>query len=160
MGRGTLRTLRTGDRAPAVSLREPDGREVSMDSLLAAGPLLLVFYKVSCPTCQFTLPYVDQLSRSGVQVVFVCQDGAADARAFNQEFGLSSRTLLDPQAAGYPASNAFGLTYVPSLFLIEPDGRIVWSSVGWVKGELEALAGRNGTSLWAAGAQVPESVYG
>ena len=39
-------------------------------------------------------------------------------------------TLLDKEDAGYPVSNAYGLTNVPSLFLVEPDGRISRSQIG------------------------------
>jgi hypothetical protein len=41
---------------------------------------------------------------------------------------------------GYPASNEYGLTNVPTLFLIAPDGKIKVSSVGFTKSDLERIA--------------------
>ena len=45
--------------------------------------------------------------------------------------------LDDPN--GYAVSNAYGLTNVPSLFLIGQDGQIEITSVGWVKPEIEEI---------------------
>ncbi len=49
----------------------------------------------------------------------------------------SPRCLTTPPA--YAASNAYGLTNVPSWFLIAPDGEIKISSVGWIRSDVEAL---------------------
>jgi hypothetical protein len=37
-------------------------------------------------------------------------------------------------------SNKYGLTHVPSLFLISPDGKIQETSIGFSKDELERIA--------------------
>ena len=42
--------------------------------------------------------------------------------------------LLDDRET-YPVSNAYGLTNVPTVFWIAPDGEIEISSVGWVKAD-------------------------
>jgi hypothetical protein len=47
-------------------------------------------------------------------------------------------TLLDE--ASYPASNAYGLSMVPTIFLIEPDGKVKVSCMGFDKGHLEKIA--------------------
>ena len=39
----------------------------------------------------------------------------------------------------YPASNAYGLTNVPTIFWIAQDGEIEVSSVGWVKADFEEI---------------------
>ena len=49
----------------------------------------------------------------------------APPQGFNQRFGVTFPTLLDLSNEDYPASNAYGITSVPSLFLVEPDGTIV-----------------------------------
>ena len=41
---------------------------------------------------------------------------------------------------GYPASNAYGLTTVPTIFLIDTDGKVKVSSTGFNKKELEMIA--------------------
>jgi hypothetical protein len=46
--------------------------------------------------------------------------------------------LLD-DTRSYPASNAYGLTNVPSIFWVAQDGEIEVSSVGWVKKDFEEI---------------------
>ncbi len=53
-------------------------------------------------------------------------------------------------------SNAFGITNVPSLFLVEPDGVISLASQGFVKRDLEALGKRAGVEVFRQGEKVPE----
>jgi hypothetical protein len=55
-----------------------------------------------------------------------------------REYGVTFPALLD-DPAGYVVSNAYGLTNVPSWFLIAQDGEIKISSVGWVRTDVEDL---------------------
>jgi len=55
-----------------------------------------------------------------------------------KEFGVTFPLLLD-DTHSYPASNAYGLTNVPTIFWIAEDGVIEVSSVGWVKADYEAI---------------------
>jgi peroxiredoxin len=135
---------------------EAGGARRTLASLLAAGPVLLAFFKVSCPTCQLTLPFLGRLAAGNLQVVPVSQDTPAATRRFAQEFGLAIPTLFDREEDGYPTSNAFGITNVPSLFLVEPDRRIAWDLVGFHRKQLELLAGRSGQPIFYAGEMVPE----
>jgi hypothetical protein len=48
--------------------------------------------------------------------------------------------LLDQKEKNYPASNAYGLTNVPTIFLIETDGTVKISSMGFDKKDLESIA--------------------
>ena len=48
-------------------------------------------------------------------------------------------TLLDDPAK-YVASNAYGLSMVPTIFLIEPDGKVKVSCMGFGKADLEEIA--------------------
>ena len=62
--------------------------------------------------------------------------------------------------AAWTASNAYGLTNVPSLFLVQPDGKIALSSVGWAKQDFEQLASVAGAPkpMFTAKDAVPETV--
>ena len=156
MDRGIPGPLETGATAPNVSLVDAAGRRRPLASLLAAGPVLLAFFKVACPTCQLTLPYLCRLAGGNLQVVPISQDNSAATRRFAQEFGLTIPALFDREEDGYPASNAFGITNVPSLFLVEQDRRIAWDLVGFHRQQLEVLAGRSGQPIFYAGDMVPE----
>jgi peroxiredoxin len=129
-------------------------------SSIYPGPALLAFFKVNCPTCQLTLPFIERMykgTKNGATRMFaVSQDDAAATREFNLEFGITMPTLLDLEKQGYPASNAYGLTNVPSLFLVEPNGSISWSLIGFHKKELEALGAKLGVNPFRPGENVPE----
>lgn len=161
MARGLQRTIETGQRAPSVSFLSLDGETVTLAGLLQNGPALIAFYKASCPTCQLTLPFLDRLRGGAFQVVSVSQDNAATAREFNAEFEMEQMpALLDTAAEQYAASDAFGITHVPSMFLVQPDGRVSWSDVGFDKRNLEELAGIAGKPVFRPGERVPESKSG
>ncbi len=147
--------LSSCSQAPRFTLRDLDGAEHSLDALLARGPVLLAIFKISCPVCQLTLPYLNRLAGGGLQTVAISQDDAAPTKRFHGRFGISLPTLIDREEDGYPVSNAFGVTHVPSLLLVEPDGRISLSSEGFVKADLETAAARASKPIFQAGESVP-----
>jgi peroxiredoxin len=130
-----------------------------MDEIVASGPALLAFYKVSCPVCQMTLPYLERLRGGSLQIFAVSQDDAEASAEFDAEFGVRT-DLFDPEEAGFPASNAFGLTHVPSLFLVGPDRKVSLESIGFFKKDLEALAALAGRPIFRKGERVPEAKSG
>lgn len=157
-------TLSQGDNAPDSELEDLNGGRQKLSQLFEKSPVLLAFFKVSCPTCQFTLPFVERMHRGLAgeppRIFAVSQDNAEATREFHREFGITMPTLLDSVHQGYPASNAYGLSHVPTMFLIEPAGSISWSSTGFYKKELEALAARFNVPLFHPGERVPEMKSG
>ena len=136
-----MRNIEAGKKAPHFVLEALDGKESSLDSLLARGPAVLAFFKISCPVCQFTLPFLQRISErfagKGVSIVGISQDDARSTKEFNKEYGVSFTTLLD--SSGYPVSNAYGLTNVPTIFLVAPDGTVKVSCMGFDKAALERI---------------------
>ena len=134
--------LSAGTKAPAFELRTLDGNTFSLADALSRGPVVLAFFKVSCPTCQYALPFLERLykayGKNGVTLVGISQNDAKDTAAFNKEFGVTFPVLLD-DTRNYPASNAYGLTNVPSIFWVDSDGEIDVTSVGWVKSDFEQI---------------------
>jgi peroxiredoxin len=147
--------LAAGDQAPAFSLSDLGGTTHALTALLENGPVLLVLYKVSCPVCQVTLPYLQRVAGGGLRIVTISQDDVPATNRFMSAFGLSMQTLLDTKEAGFRVSNAFSITHVPSLFLIEPDGVISFAGSGFNKADLEALAARAGSPIFRAEDNVP-----
>jgi peroxiredoxin len=146
--------------APDFRLQNSSGTVVSLDDLLAGGPVLLAFYKVTCPTCQMTLPYLERLVGSGIRVAAISQDDPNASARFDREFDVHLETLFDKASENYPVSNAFGVEFVPSLFLVEPGKRIEVSSEGFVRRELAALAERAGRVMFGPEDYVPEMKAG
>ncbi len=133
-----MAALTAGIKAPDFELRAMDGKRFVLREELAHGPMVLAFFKVSCPTCQYAFPFLERLERAyghkGVRIIGVSQNEPKETAAFTKEFGLTFPVLLD-DTRKYPVSNAYGLTNVPSIFWIAQDGEIEVSSVGWVKAD-------------------------
>jgi peroxiredoxin len=137
-----MSALATGAQAPQFELNGLDGKRFSLSDELGRGPVVVVFFKVSCPTCQYALPFYERLfkayGRQGVSLVGISQNDAKETAAFNQEFGVTFPVLLD-DTSSYIVSNAYGLTNVPTIFWVAQDGEIEVSSVGWSKADFEEI---------------------
>jgi peroxiredoxin len=142
LGGRTMEKLATGTQAPEFTLTDATGEPFSLAGALAKGSVLAAFFKVSCPVCQFTFPFLERLYRAcgNDRVTFrgISQDNARDTREFSKEFSISFPMLVDGQ--GYPVSNSYGLTAVPTIFLIAPDGKIEVSSAGFSRSDLETIS--------------------
>jgi len=153
-----MSALTAGTKAPEFKLKTLDGKPFSLSETLADGPVVLAFFKVSCPVCQYAFPFLERLHKAyqqkGYTLVGVSQNDAKDTVAFNKEFGVTFPVLLD-DTRSYPVSNAYGLTNVPTLFWIAQDGGIEVSSVGWVKAEFEEISRR----MAGAGKIAPAAIF-
>lgn len=137
-----MAALAAGKTAPDFKLSTLEGKAFSLKEALAQAPVVLAFFKVSCPTCQYAFPFYERLFRAyrnkHVTLIGVSQNNAEETAAFAKEFGITFPLMLE-DTRSYPVSNAYGLTNVPTLFWIGSDGAIEITSVGWVKPEFEQI---------------------
>ncbi len=151
------RLVSEGSRAPDFRLARLDGGEVSLAERLANCPILLAFFKVTCPVCQFTFPFLERLHHpTALPVYGISQNCTEDTSAFARHFGLSFPMLLDREEDEFPASNAYGISSVPTLFLIERDGTVARVIEGWQRKQIEWLGGLAGVVAIRQGESVPE----
>jgi peroxiredoxin len=152
--------LAAGDTAPDFVLPRLSGGAASLGDLSSCRghscAVLIAFLKVSCPVCQYTFPFLERLKDApDVNVVGVSQDGEDDTTKFWRSFGLSFPVLLDREESEYRVSNAYRLTHVPSVFLIE-SGIITRAFAGFSRPDLEKLGDRFGVPAFRAGEKTPE----
>jgi peroxiredoxin len=140
----TRTTLAAGQMAPSFTLASTDGKTRSLKDALATGPVLAAFFKVSCPTCQYTFPYLErmyqQLRAAGAkdpQFWGIVQDNALHGQEFATEYGITFPVLTD--AEPYEISREYDLNFVPTIFLIAPDGRVEIASDGFTRTDLVAI---------------------
>jgi peroxiredoxin len=130
--------LTPGKIAPNFSLEGIDGKNYSLDEERKSKLVLAAFYKKSCPVCQLTFPFLERLSKAyggaPVEVLGIAQDEAHEAEQFAEEFQLSFPIVIDEEP--YKVSSAYGITNVPSIFLIDNDGKILHTLVGFDKAGL------------------------
>jgi peroxiredoxin len=140
-GKKPMPMLTTGKTAPSFELNTTAGGRLAFEKGLAKGPVLLAFFKVACPTCQYTFPYLERLHRQlqehGAQIWGIAQDNARDTAQFAKTFGVTFPILIDDLP--YKTSRAYSLTHVPSLLLVGSDGQIEITSEGFCKTDLLAI---------------------
>jgi peroxiredoxin len=162
-----MAALVTGKLARGFTLTTTEGNTVDLHDLLQKGPVVLAFFKVSCPVCQYAFPMYERMAKAhketSASFLGISQNKPSDTKAFAREYGVTFPIAIDDGANRYAVSNAYGLTNVPTLFYISMDGEIEVSSVGWSKAEVEMVnqklaALRNETPplLWQKGEAVQD----
>ena len=171
MSEGTIRELQPGSQAPDFILPNAQGRLFALADALRRGPVLLAFFKIACPTCQYALPFVERLAKrlegGAITVFSISQDSPEHTALFNREFGISLPQLFDPEDESFPVSEAYQIVFVPTLFVVEQDGLISRVSAGFNKKEFEEIAAHLGAAaereavpLFTADENVPLVVPG
>ncbi|HEV2495662.1 MAG TPA: TlpA disulfide reductase family protein [Terriglobia bacterium] len=160
-----MSAVAAGKAAPAFELTSTEGKPYSLKQALERGPVLAAFFKVGCPTCQYTFPFLERLYQQfrekGVALWGIVQDNARDAQRFAKTFGINFPILIDDKP--YETSQQYGLEYVPTILLISPDGQVEISSDGFSKRDLleiqKSLADHFSVeppALFQPGEKVPE----
>jgi peroxiredoxin len=103
---------------------------------LGSAPALIVFFETDCPTCRLAVPYLNKLAR-GARVIGISQDDDAATNLFTQQLATAFPVKVD---SGLALSRRFDLRFVPSLFLLDHDGRVLRSHFGFDKAVLNEIA--------------------
>ncbi len=158
-------TLEKGKRAPDFTLPSDDGKKTfALKGLLDGKGAVLAFFKTECPTCQLEFPFVERMAKAlagtGVHLVGIGQNPGKEIGSFRRAFGITLPVATD--LAPYAVSAAYGLTVVPTLFLLDPKGTIRRMEVGFSKENLEsflrdacAMAGTKSPGLFLPTDEVP-----
>ncbi|TDF39268.1 AhpC/TSA family protein [Alteromonadaceae bacterium M269] len=115
------RAIKVGDKAPDFVLPDSNGNDVSLQELLAKGPVILTFYRgVWCPYCNIELKALeavaDEIRDRGATLVAISLQGAADSRKSQRDNNLSYPILTDQ---GGELSQQFGLRWTLQPYVIE-----------------------------------------
>jgi peroxiredoxin len=105
--------LKTGDRAPAIVLKNVRGETVDVGKLLKKGPVILTFYRGGwCPYCNLELRAFQQIlpdiKAAGASLVAVSPEKPDDTLSTVEKNELAFEVLSD---LGQKVGRAFGLVY-------------------------------------------------
>ncbi len=135
-----MSALEPGREAPEFALLGTDGLPYVLREQVGK-PVVLVFFKTTCPTCMLVFPYIERLyqayGRSGLTVWGMSQDPLDDSLAFARDYGATFPILLDTT---WDVSDAWRINTVPTVFLIDAVGKIALTSVSFYKDELNRMA--------------------
>lgn len=115
------RALKAGDKAPAFTLHDPDGKLVSSTDLLAKGPLAVSFYRgVWCPYCNMELQALQaalpEFQKLGAGLVAISPQTAVNSRKSMRQNELGFPILSDPRN---DVAAAFGLRFALPDYLVD-----------------------------------------
>jgi peroxiredoxin len=125
---------------------------------LESGPLVLFFYKVTCPVCQMAAPAAQAFERAYPgRIVGIGQDPMPKLQTFAQEYRTTFASV--PDAPPYPVSDAYGIQVVPTVFLVEA-GAIGETVESWNRDGLNSVSVRLADMTGAPYAPVSETTDG
>lgn len=127
---------RAGAPAPEWTLKDPSGK-VHKLSEYRGQVVVMDFWATWCGPCRAAMPGVQKIhekygGKGAVVFGINCWENA-DAAKFMKDEGYTYGLLLD----GDEAASAYSVSGIPAIYVIGPDGRVVYGSVGF-EGE-EAL---------------------
>jgi thiol-disulfide isomerase/thioredoxin len=126
-----------GAMAPAWKLKDLDGNEVT-NADFKGKVVMIDFWATWCPPCRAMIPGMVELQEEyldkGFMIVGISLDekGPGVVREFNKEFKVNYTSLLGDEAV---VRTFGGIRVIPTSFIINREGRIVSTHVGYVTKE-------------------------
>ncbi len=137
-------SLAYAEKVPDFRLPDQNNRDVTLQSILGKGPILIDFWASWCNPCKRAMPLINDLANAydSLTVVFISLDAAKDigkAKSFLQSKKFNAISLFDSDKV---FAKKLNVNNVPHTFILNQEGEIVHSHVGFGPGtekEYEAI---------------------
>jgi len=150
------------EQASDFTLDDVTGAAITLDSLLAVGPVYMECWDLPCVNCiaelDALMPVYDSLKERGLQIIALSVDKPADearVKAFVKSKKWPYVCLLDAQNE---VKKAYGIVIKPTAYLINTKGEIVYTHIGYKKGDENQIAAE--FLKWLPEASVEETPAG
>ncbi len=121
--------------------RTVDGKKIQLKKLLEKGPVLLDFWALWCVPCLKELPQFQKLHnkyrKRGLAVVAINEDSPNDqakVKMYIKQKRLRFIVIVDEDRTLW---RRFKIVALPSSFLIDRDGQIVYTHTGYKPGDVQ-----------------------
>lgn len=123
--------VKIGKEAPNFTLTKLDGETVSLSSLRGSG-VFINFWGTWCEPCKREMPHMEaqyqKMKDNGIEILAVnIAESHLVASTFAERHKLTFPILLDKDRA---VMNRYGVTFLPSSFFIDKEGKVVAHHVG------------------------------
>ena len=127
--------VKVGETAPDFKLKTPDGKALKLSKLQKGRWTVIDFWASWCPDCRKDIPSVKRMyedfAQKGVQFVGVSFD--TDNEVWKN--AIAKYDLKFPQVSELKkmresqVAQAYGVKWIPSMVLVNPEGKVVLSTV-------------------------------
>ena len=112
-----------GDRFPKLQLnylgKEPE---------LTGKPLLVEFWATCCPPCRKSIPHLNEIyskyRSKGLEIVGITDENEATVKKFQRQVPMDYSVAVNTPQSVY---EQFGIEGIPTAFLVDKGGKIVWT---------------------------------
>lgn len=138
-----MATIGVGDKAPELNETwlDADDQPHVLAEALKSGPVVLGLYKSSCQASKTMFPFLqrlqDRYGDRGLNVLGVAQDSANITRSFARRLDLKIPILIE--GPEYPFSRSYDIFATPTVYLIDRDGTVAWSTMGFMKPQMDEM---------------------
>lgn len=151
--------LDVGAEAPAFRLRGIDNVYWILGKPDRRRCVVVAFFRRDSRASRVLVPFIERLHRKGraahAEILGVSMDNMRDTIEFAEDYALTFPILLDEDPPG-DVARAWGVTGVPTVFLLDERLRVAQATVGWSKADYATLAGAYVTQARATDLRVWE----
>ncbi|MCH8327258.1 MAG: TlpA family protein disulfide reductase [Candidatus Marinimicrobia bacterium] len=144
----THNIVQAGEMAPTFFLRQSTGKSFFMTKIVGPKakegtrkPIVLSYFATWCIPCKKEIPQLEILQQKypGVGIYLIDVNEPPDLlAAYIKEYDIKLDVLMDRYgkvAAKYGVVNEQGVGNLPTLFIIDEDGTVILSHVGYKEGD-------------------------
>lgn len=132
-----MMVVKQGAQLPTLSLnylgKQPD---------LTGKPLLVEFWATWCPPCRTSIPHLNQIyakyKARGLQIVGITDENEATVKKFQKQIPMDYSVAINTPGSIY---EQFGVQAIPTAFLVDKSGKIVWTGhpMDLSEGEIQSV---------------------
>jgi thiol-disulfide isomerase/thioredoxin len=114
---------KAGDPLPTLALnylgKQPE---------LSGRPVLVEFWATWCPPCRKSIPHLNRIyekyKSQGLEIVGITDEDEATVKKFQQQVPMEYNVAINTPQSVY---QQFGIEGIPTAFLVNKGGKIVWT---------------------------------
>jgi thiol-disulfide isomerase/thioredoxin len=95
---------------------------------LTGKPLLVEFWATWCPPCRKSIPHLNEIyakyKAQGLQVIGITDENQAIVEKFQKQIPMNYDVAINTPQSVY---QQFGIQAIPTAFLVDKSGKIVWT---------------------------------